>query len=149
MDKNGCCMTEHFVWRNHTCTSTVTTRLLLPFYWCTCVYHFPYCLTNWWPESTAGVPSYVTIVVGSVTGVTVYLLIIILIGIVIHFGVKGQLWVGSESNGWGVGNLQIELWPKVFGYWGVGGVTRSKGGQRWSYIIHIAKSYLYIVVHLS
>ena len=36
---------------------------------------------------------------------TVYLLTIILIGIVIHFGVKGELWVKSSRNGWGLG------WP--------------------------------------
>ena len=36
---------------------------------------------------------------------TVCLLTIILIGIVIHFGVKGELWVKSSRNGWGLG------WP--------------------------------------
>ena len=34
--------------------------------------------------------------------------------------------MGSESNGWGLGNLQTESWLKIVGYGKVGGVTRSK-----------------------
>ena len=64
------------------CDYTSSASILLM---CVLIPFFPIVL----PESTAGAPSYVNIVVGSVTGVTVYLLTIILIGIVIHFAVKG------------------------------------------------------------
>ena len=61
-----------------------------------------YPFTGGWLESTDA-PSYVNMVVGSVMGVTVYLLTIILIGLVIHFGVKGELWARSGRKGRGQG----------------------------------------------
>ena len=61
-----------------------------------------YPFTGWWLEPTDA-PSYVNVVVGSVTGVMVYLLTIILIGLVIHFGVKGELWARSGRKEQGQG----------------------------------------------
>ena len=51
--------------------------------------------------SPTDAPSYISVVIGSITGVAVYLLTIILIGVVIHFGVKGELWMGSRRKRWG------------------------------------------------
>ena len=62
----------------------------------------------------------------------VYLLTIILIGVVIHFGVKGELWMGSRRKGCGqkraVGVVYKKVTRTVSG-WGerrtVGGVMDS------------------------
>ena len=75
---------------------------------------------------------------------TVCLLTIILIGIVIHFGVKGELWVKSSRNGWPVGGVRLWWVEGSSGH----GVQAAVQIERLSSIVRNAYYFIVSVIEL-
>lgn len=62
-------------------------------------------LADAYVESTDA-PSYISVVVENFPGVMLYLMTVIVIRLVIHFRIKGELWVESRIKRWS----RDELW---------------------------------------